>query len=105
MLSCGPDEREEARLIAEACPAAYDLESNFNDIVALARGARIAVGNLTGPIHLIAAAGCPTAVLFGPESHPVKTKPLGDSIVVLHRPSLADLTVAEVMTVVGEIAR
>lgn len=105
VLICGPDERDEARLIAEACPAAYDIESDINDIVALARGARIAVGNDTGPIHLIAAAGCPTAVLFGPESHPVKSKPPGESVVVLHRPSLADLTVAEVMTVVGEIAR
>ncbi len=105
VLICGPDEREVARLIAEACPAAYDIESDFNDIVALARGARIAVGNDTGPIHLIAAAGCPTVALFGPESHPVKSKPPGKSVVVLHRPSLADLTVAEVMTVVGEIAR
>ena len=105
ILIGGPDEREETRIIAEACPEARHVQTEINDIVVLARGARIAVGNDTGPIHLIAAAGCPTAALFGPESHPVKAKPPGESVVVLQRPSLANLTVAEVMSVVDEIAR
>ncbi len=105
VLICGPDEREEARAIVEACPQAYDIESNINDIAALARGARVAVGNDTGPIHVIAASGCPTVVLFSAESHPVKSKPQGPSVEVLHRPVLAHLTVAEVMNAVKGLAR
>jgi ADP-heptose:LPS heptosyltransferase len=63
------------------------------------------VGNDTGPIHVIAASGCPTVVLFSAESHPVKSKPQGPSVEVLHRPVLAHLTVAEVMSAVKGLAR
>ncbi|CAN0592474.1 unnamed protein product, partial [Laminaria digitata] len=44
------------------CAGARDLtaETSFAEIVALARGAAGAVGNDTGPMHIIATAGCPT---------------------------------------------
>ena len=53
--------------------------------------ARLAVGNDTGPMHLIAATGCPSLVLFSAASDPARTAPVGDHVTVLRRPSLGEL--------------
>ncbi len=47
--------------IAKAAPGALDLcgETSLAEIAGLARRAHAAVGNDTGPMHLIAALGCP----------------------------------------------
>ena len=65
--------------ITKICPSALDLteKTELEDIVALAKHAAGAVGNDTGPIHMIAAAGCPTIVLFSGDSDPVLTAPRG----------------------------
>ena len=55
-----------------------------------------AVGNDTGPMHMIAAAGCPSVVLFSRESDPALTAPRGPAVAILRRDDLGDLTVAEV---------
>ena len=56
--------------LAAEIPAAIDLigQTSFGDLADLARVARFAVGNDTGPMHLIAAAGCPSITLFSNES-------------------------------------
>lgn len=84
--------------LAAAMPAAIDLtgQTDPGDLADLARAARFAVGNDTGPIHLTAAAGCPTVVLFSHDSDPALCAPRGRSVTVLRRPSLADLSVDEV---------
>ncbi|MEK9662932.1 MAG: glycosyltransferase family 9 protein, partial [Alphaproteobacteria bacterium] len=65
--------------IAAFCDAAIDLtgRTGFADIVALARGAAAAVGNDTGPMHLVATAGAPSAVLFSQFSDPALCAPRG----------------------------
>lgn len=52
--------------IAHAIPAAINLagQTSFGDLADLGRAARFAVGNDTGPMHLLAAAGCRSVVLF-----------------------------------------
>jgi ADP-heptose:LPS heptosyltransferase len=92
---------EEARLAAAiraGCPPARDLtgKTSLADIVVLARGAAGAVGNDTGPMHLAAAAGCPSLVLFSAASDPALTAPRGPKVAVLQRKRLADLLVTEV---------
>ena len=84
--------------IAAACPAARDLtgRTGFGDIVTLGRRALQAVGNDTGPMHLIVAAGAPATVLYSAASDPALTAPRGARTVILRRPVLADLPVAEV---------
>jgi len=94
-------ERAELAAIA-AASGARDLcgQTNFTEIVALARGARFAVGNDTGPMHLIAAAGCPTVALFSHASDPAlcaPRRPTGESVVVQRRPDLAGLLPDEVL--------
>ena len=107
VLIGGPAERDSMRTIAGACPAARDLcgQTDLAEIVTLARDARVAVGNDTGPLHVVAAAGCPTVALFGSASHPIKTRPVAPRVKVLQKPTLADVTVAEALAAIGEIAR
>ncbi len=85
--------------IAAACPQAIDLcgRTGFGAIAACARGAAAAIGNDTGPMHIIATAGCASLVLFSAVSNPAITAPRGPRVTVLQRDSLADLGVDEVM--------
>ncbi|MFC3230443.1 glycosyltransferase family 9 protein [Marinibaculum pumilum] len=91
-------EQKLAHEICADCPAALDLsgQTDLGDIVGLAQAARGAVGNDTGPMHLIAAAGCPSVVLFSAESDPSLCAPRGRKVTVLGRPALSSLEVAEV---------
>ncbi|MFO0996921.1 MAG: glycosyltransferase family 9 protein [Alphaproteobacteria bacterium] len=88
--------------IRRCAPAVHDLtgRTSFADIVGLARDAAGAVGNDTGPMHLIAAAGCPSTVLFSNASDPGLCAPRAaksaQPVTILRRPSLADLGVDEV---------
>ena len=95
-------ERADLAAIAAAAPGARDLcgQTSFTEIIALARGARFAVGNDTGPMHLIAAAGCPTVALFSHASDPALCAPRGPDgfgVVVLRRADLAGLMPDEVL--------
>ena len=91
------------RVLAEGIPAAVDLtgQTTAGDIADLARAAAVAVGNDTGPMHLVAAAGCSSVVLFSRESDPALVAPRGpdarQDVVVLRRPMLRDLPVEEVL--------
>jgi ADP-heptose:LPS heptosyltransferase len=92
-------ERGAMAAIAAACPRAIDLcgQTDFGAIAACARGASLAIGNDTGPMHIIATAGCASLVLFSVASKPMLTAPRGPEVTVLQRDSLADLGVDEVM--------
>lgn len=85
--------------LARQIPAGHDLtgQTTAGDIADLARSARFAVGNDTGPMHLIAAAGCPSIVLFSDQSDPALCAPRGSSVAVLRRSDLGSLDVATVM--------
>ena len=88
----------EAGLAAEI-PSAISLigQTSFGDIADLARAARFAVGNDTGPMHLIATAGCAAITLFSDASNPEQCAPRGRWARVLQRQSLADLPVDAVL--------
>ena len=93
-------EREVLDAIAHACPDAVNLagRTSFAEIAALARVAAVAVGNDTGPMHLIALAGCPSLVLFSAASAPAQTAPRGAAVEILQRPALSDLPTDDVLT-------
>lgn len=90
-------ERAEITTIAAACPEAVSLtgKTSLLDILGLGLRARVAVGNDTGPMHLIAAAGCPSVVLFSDASDPSLCAPRG-RVAILRRPDLAALEAPEV---------
>jgi ADP-heptose:LPS heptosyltransferase len=91
----GAAERELGRAIAAAVPATRDLTgaTDFADVAALGRGARRAVGNDTGPMHLAVVGGAPATVLYSAASDPALTAPRGDDVVILRADDLADLPV------------
>ncbi len=103
VLIGGAPEQDLIRSISAACPAARQVTTSLGELVGLAQGACVAVGNDTGPIHLIAAAGCPVVALFSRESHPVKARPAGPSVVVLQSARIADLPVSEVLGAIDRI--
>jgi ADP-heptose:LPS heptosyltransferase len=92
-------ERELATIIRKAAPTTIDLtgRTELQDLAPLARAASVAIGNDTGPMHLIAAAGCRSIVLFSSDSDPALCAPRGRSITVLREPDLANLSVDAVL--------
>lgn len=99
VLLGGPGEAALAGAITAAAPDIVDLtgQTDFADIATLARGAALAIGNDTGPMHLAAAAGCPTLVLFSAVSDPALCAPRGANVVIMRRDDLAALAVDEVL--------
>ncbi|MDR3534536.1 MAG: glycosyltransferase family 9 protein [Rhodopila sp.] len=85
--------------LAANIPAAINLigQTSFGDLADLARAARFAVGNDTGPMHLIATAGCAAITLFSNDSNPAQCAPRGRWTRVLQRPNLTDLPVEAVL--------
>lgn len=79
--------------IASGVPAVIDLtgRTSIPMLASLARGACGAVGNDTGPMHVIAATGCASVVLYSAESDPAFVSPLGANVVCVQRPALAEL--------------
>lgn len=94
----GVSEQPLGAVIAERCTATRDLtaRTSLGEVVALGRIACHAVGNDTGPMHLVAAAGCSATVIYSAASDPELTAPRAPGVTILRRPNLADLSVAEV---------
>ena len=93
----GLQEGEIARKIQRGLSQARDLtgRTDFAQIGLLASRAALVVGNDTGPLHLAAAAGAPTIVLFSKASDPALSAPRG-KVAVLQAAKLSELPVAKV---------
>ncbi|MDJ0390841.1 glycosyltransferase family 9 protein [Roseomonas sp. E05] len=102
----GGAEKPLAQAIRQAAPATLDLtgRTSLLQIGALARRAAFAIGNDTGPTHLVAIAGCPTVALFGDASNPDLCAPRGPAVAVLRHVPLAALPVEAVRRVVAGLA-
>lgn len=72
--------------------------TSFAQIAALAGRAAYAVGNDTGPMHIIAACGCPCSVIFNTSaSNPDLCAPRGKHVTILKAPDMAQISVDGVM--------
>ena len=71
-------------------------QTGLGDVAVLARLAACAVGNDTGPMHVIAGVGCPSLVLFSSDSDPALCAPRVPKVQILRRERLDGLTPAEV---------
>lgn len=93
----GAAEAATGAAIMAAAPGALDLtgQTSFGDLVALGARARHAVGNDTGPVHLIVAGGASATVLYSAASDPALTAPRG-RVTILRRADLASLGVEAV---------
>lgn len=86
------------RKIAAASPEALDLtgKTSLFDLAVLAAHADAAIGNVTGPTHLIAAVGCPTVAIFHDRPDQGNNCPRGRLVVLMRNANLAELKVTEV---------
>ena len=76
---------------------------SLSELAELLRSARLLVSNDSGPVHLAAAVGTPTVVLFGGSSlaaGPRRWGPLGEGHTVIWKGSMEDITVDDVVAVV-----
>ena len=101
----GPQEAQLAHAIQRSVPRARDLtgRTDFASIAVLGARAALAVGNDTGPLHLAAAAGAPTIVLFSSASDPALSAPRGH-VAVLQADDLSQLPVATVAQAAASLA-
>ncbi len=98
----GKAEAPLAAAIRQAAPGAIDLtgQTTLLELAAITARAAVAVGNDTGPMHLAAALGIPSLVLFGGASDPALTAPRypdGGWPVILREANLQDLPVAKIL--------
>ncbi len=86
--------------IAKRVPATINLCGNTSipQVATLARYARFAVGNDTGPMHVIAATDCTSTVLFSHASDPRRSAPIGNAVTILREKELSTLSVDRVLT-------
>jgi ADP-heptose:LPS heptosyltransferase len=91
----GPGEADIGRTITDAAPGVKNLigQTDYAQIAGLGARAALAIGNDTGPTHVVAAAGAPTVVLFSAESDPALCAPRGRRVEVVQVERLADLNV------------
>lgn len=91
-------ERPLADLVRGMCHEARSLigKTTFAELATLGRGAAGAIGGVTGPMHLLAAAGAPSLVLFSAVSDPDQCGPRGRKVAYLRKDNLTDLTLDEV---------
>ncbi len=93
------DEGDLLGAIAAAVPGAVNLagRTDLLQLAELGRRAVCAVGNDTGPMHLIAAAGCKAVVLYSHDSDPALCAQRGAEVSILRRPTLDRLKVTTVI--------
>lgn len=93
--------QQEADLAEQICTVHKNTLSlvggtSLLDIALLARHAAGAIGNDTGPMHMIAPTGCPSLVLFSRHSTPHRHAPQGAHVKTHQVDELKDLKVSDV---------
>ena len=85
--------------LTQAAPETRDVTGHgtLTDLVFLAWASRGAVGCDNGLMHLFAAAGCRSIVLYDGTSDPARTGPRGADVRILRRGRLAEIPVNEAL--------
>ena len=84
-------------------PLNYAGKTSFKDLVLLSRYAICAIGNDTGPMHLLASSGLSAIVLFGAVSNPDLCAPLGKNVNIINKDSISDIKVEKVLKILKTI--
>lgn len=97
VIAGGPDVAPIAREITAICPGARDLtgRTSLLELAGLARLARAAIGNDTGPTHVVGAVGAPTLILFNDRGQPINS--IGARTRVFFKKTFDLMPVAEVV--------
>ena len=101
-----PEESAMARAIQRSVPRARDLtgRGDFAQTAMLAAKAALAVGNSSGAMHLMAAAGAPTVAIFAGGADPELSGPRG-YVAILTAAEAADISVQQAAETAMVLAR
>ena len=103
MIGAAEDTPLHEKIIADASEArSLAGETSLLELATLCRGAALALGNDTGPMHMAAVAGVPTVVLYSHASDPALCAQRGDRVTILREPSLTDLSAEAVLKAVSD---
>lgn len=109
VINLGPDERDVAGSLRVLCgPEVPVLDAlSLSELMALLVGAKLYVGNDSGPAHIAAAARCPVVVIFG-ASNPVHWRPWGTEYRLLRSeqppvPGLPSVRIEDVQAACDEL--
>lgn len=96
-------EREVTNTIEQLCPDILNLtgKTSLFQITSLAHCAHVAIGNDTGPMHMIGPTGCPSLALFSSHSTPDRHAPKGENVKTLQKDNIQDITVDDVLKELG----
>ena len=99
VLLGGREEAELTAAIAAAVPGSINLagQTDLMQLAELGRQAESAVGNDTGPMHLIAAVGCKSVVLYSHLSDPALCGQRGQDVTFFRLPNLTELPTSDVL--------
>ncbi|MGI4851573.1 MAG: glycosyltransferase family 9 protein [Janthinobacterium lividum] len=94
VLIGGDDEKEVLEHIASDAPLCLNLgnKTSFLEVGGLARYAVATIGNDTGAVHLSAAMGCPTLILWSNFSSPDVFAPRGANVQIMYQENISTLT-------------
>ncbi len=99
----GLAETDLASKIEKLVPEAINFtgRTSLLDIGTMAKNAKIAVGNDTGPMHIASATNCPCVVLFSNVSDPKLCAPKGKETTIITRKNLVSLSTNDVLDVIN----
>ncbi|MDC0074018.1 glycosyltransferase family 9 protein [Alphaproteobacteria bacterium] len=80
-------------------------KTSFGQVAEIARKASFAIGNDTGPMHIISSVGCKSIVLFSNESNPKQTAPRGEYVEILESNHLINLSVQIVFELIKKFIK
>ena len=105
VLLGGEDEKDVLGSIHLGCSRARNLcaKTNLFEVAGLARRAVGAIGNDTGPMHITAAVGCPSVVLYSAVSNPGLCGQRGEAVKIVRRTSLVDLDSKDVFCALKDV--
>ncbi|MGE0252172.1 MAG: glycosyltransferase family 9 protein [Dongiaceae bacterium] len=101
----GQDDQEAIDTIIRIAPKARSLagRTSYAQLAELGRNAKAALGNDTGPLHLLSLAGCSTIALFSRASDPARCGQRGRRVEIFRENNLKDLAVARVIKKLQEL--
>ena len=96
-------ESDVVQVIVNECPSAISLvgKTSFGQIITLGQEALCAVGNDTGPMHMLGQSGCRSLGLFPGFSLPKRHAPYGPNVKTIQKEQMADITLVEVCQILG----
>lgn len=104
IIGAGPEQSLAAEII-KAAPGCRDVtgQTSLGQLFAMAKGARLAIGNDTGPMHVAGLSGCATLVLYSHVSDPALCAQRGPRTVILRENNLDQLSVAQVTEAIARL--